>query len=96
MTPEVPYEALPPMALFSRSLSTNECAVVVQRGKEPLLLRGPGSVRTFQRWDRVIVVDLRPFIVALVPYERLSHDGVAYQVGGSVVSSVRLVLARNE
>ena len=72
------------MPVFRRSLSSEECAVIVERRREPVLIRGPGSVRTFQRWKRVIVVDLRPFALAFPPDEVISSDGVAIEAGGSV------------
>jgi hypothetical protein len=57
---------------------------VVSRGRQPELIRGPGSVRTFQRWNRVILVGLRPFPVEVVENDVATKDSVALTVGGRV------------
>src|SRR5438132_1525583 len=51
-----------PMPVFRRVLGSEECAVVLRRHGEPLLIRGPGAVRTFYRWRQVSVVNLSPFV----------------------------------
>jgi regulator of protease activity HflC (stomatin/prohibitin superfamily) len=77
---------------LSRGLSEHECAIVVQRARPPQLVRGPGSVRTFARWKRVVFVDLRPFAVDIPPSEVLTKDHVpltvSAKVGGRVVDPV--------
>lgn len=77
---------------LSRVLSEHECAVVVQRARPPHLVRGPGSVRTFARWKRVVLVDLRPFALDIPPGEMLTKDHVpltvSAKVGGRVVDPV--------
>jgi uncharacterized membrane protein YqiK len=73
---------------FGRVLRGDECAVVVRRGSEPRLIRGPGSVRTLNRWRRVIVVDLRPFSVEVLDENVVSKDGEALTVGGAAEGQV--------
>jgi regulator of protease activity HflC (stomatin/prohibitin superfamily) len=76
------------MPVFRRALASEECAVVLRRHGEPLLIRGPGSVRTFYRWRRVSVVSLRPFVVNAVDTDVTSADGVAMTVRGEVQGQV--------
>jgi regulator of protease activity HflC (stomatin/prohibitin superfamily) len=76
------------MSYFKRFLSADECAVIVQRGREPVLLRGPRSVRTFARWRRVITVDLRPFAVELGDNKVIANDDVQVMVNGQVQGRV--------
>jgi regulator of protease activity HflC (stomatin/prohibitin superfamily) len=81
---------------LSRVLSEHECAVVVQRARPPQLVRGPGSVRTFARWKRVVFIDLRPLALDIPPKEVLMKDHVpvtvSAKVGGRVVDPVAAAL----
>jgi len=77
-----------PMPIFSRVLGSEECAVVLRRGDEPLLIRGPGPVRTFYRWRQVSVVSLAPFAVNAVDTDVTTNDGVAMMVGGELQAQV--------
>ena len=47
-------------SLARRELSADECAIVVQRRGEPLLVRGPARVRTFWRCEQVGLVHPGP------------------------------------
>jgi len=76
------------VAYFGRVLTGDECAVVVRRGSDPRLIRGPGSVRTLNRWKRVIVVDLRPFSVKVLDENVVSKDGEPLTVGGAAEGQV--------
>jgi len=73
---------------FKRPLAPDECAVVVRRGREPELIHGPGSVRTFQRWRRVLVVSLAPFSIEVVESNVVAKDGVPLTVRGRMVAQV--------
>jgi SPFH domain/Band 7 family protein len=63
------------VAVFARDLTAEECAVVVRRGGEPQVVYGPGSVRTFERWRRVVIVDMRPFRVEVSEDNVVGRDG---------------------
>jgi regulator of protease activity HflC (stomatin/prohibitin superfamily) len=84
------------MSRLGHVLSEYECAVVLHRARPPVLVRSPGSVRTFWRWKRVVFVDLRPFAVDVLPTEMLTKDHVALsvsaKVGGSVIDPVAAAL----
>src|SRR6185437_1120118 len=71
-----------------RLLSADECAVIVRRGREPQLLRGPCSVRTFWRWKRVVVVDRKPFSLDIPPETVMAKDDVPVTVSGRVEGQV--------
>ena len=58
------------------------------RSREPEVIRGPGSVRTFQRWKRVVVVGLRPFSVDVLENDIATKDGAGLTIGGSVEAQV--------
>jgi hypothetical protein len=57
-----------------RCLSASECGVVVSRHHEPRLVRGPGSVRTFWRWKRVVVIDLGTLTLETVEEDVRTSD----------------------
>lgn len=61
---------------------------MLRRVGEPLLLRGPGSVRTFYRWRQVIVVSLVPFVVDVVDTDVTTSDGVTATVSGELQGQV--------
>jgi uncharacterized membrane protein YqiK len=73
---------------FKLRLARDECAVVVRRGREPELIHGPGSVRTLQRWKRVLVVSLAPFSLEVVESNVVAKDGVPLTVRGRMVAQV--------
>ncbi len=73
---------------LSRDLSEHECAVVVRRAHVTQLVRGPGSVRTFWRWKRVVVVDLRPFRFEIPPTDVVTTDRVPLSVTGTLEGRV--------
>jgi regulator of protease activity HflC (stomatin/prohibitin superfamily) len=72
------------MLRLSRVLSKHECAVVIQSADTRQLVRGPGTVRTFWRWKRVVVVDLRPFLLDLAVTGLPTADGVLVSVSGTL------------
>ena len=74
--------------MLSHLLSEHECAVVFQGPKKRLLVRGPGSVRSFGRWKRVVIVDLRPFVLDVALTGLLTGDGVPVSVSGSLDGQV--------
>jgi regulator of protease activity HflC (stomatin/prohibitin superfamily) len=76
------------MPVFRRVLGSEECAVVLRRRGEPLLIRGPGSVRTFYRWRQVSVVNLSPFVANAVDTDVTTNDGVAMTVRGELQGQV--------
>jgi regulator of protease activity HflC (stomatin/prohibitin superfamily) len=76
------------MSIFRRVLGSEECAVVLRRQGDPLLIPGPGSVRTFCRWRRVSVVSLSPFAVDAVDTDVTTNDGVAKTVRGELQARV--------
>ena len=76
------------MSLFERALAADECAVVVHRSRDPELIRGPGSVRTFNRWKQVTVVDLAPFPIDVLEEDVAASDGEAVTVRGSAEGQV--------
>jgi regulator of protease activity HflC (stomatin/prohibitin superfamily) len=76
------------VSYFRRRLTGDECAVVISRRREPEVIRGPGSVRTFQRWKRVVVVGLRPFRVDVSEDDVAMKDGTALTIGGTVEAQV--------
>jgi regulator of protease activity HflC (stomatin/prohibitin superfamily) len=76
------------MAVFRRVLGSDECAVVLRRDRQPLLIRGPGAVRTLYRWRQVSVVNLSPFMVNVVDRDVTSNDGVAMTVRGELQGQV--------
>jgi regulator of protease activity HflC (stomatin/prohibitin superfamily) len=76
------------MPVFRRVLGSEECAVVLRRRGEPLLIRGPGSVRTFYRWRQVSVVNLSPFVANAVDTDVTTNDGVAMTVRGELQGHV--------
>ncbi len=93
MTPEegvanVGLRSSEAMPLFRRVLGSEECAVVLHRHREPLLIRGPGSVRTFYRWRQVSVVNLSPFVAEVVDTQVTTNDGVAMTVRGELQGQV--------
>ena len=51
-------------------------------------MRGPGSVRSFGRWRRVVIVDLRPFVLDVALTGLLTGDGVPVSVSGSLDGQV--------
>ena len=61
---------------------------MVRRHGEPLLIRGPGSVRTFDRWRRMSVVSLSPFVASAVDTDVSTKDGVAMTVRGELQGQV--------
>jgi len=76
------------VAVFRRVLTSDESAVVVHRGADPELIRGPGSVRTFQRWRRVTVVSLKPFGVDVLDDDLVAGDGEPITASGSARAQV--------
>jgi regulator of protease activity HflC (stomatin/prohibitin superfamily) len=76
------------MSVFRRLVSADECAVVVKRGREPQLLRGPSSVRTFWRWTRVVVVDQKPFALDIPPESVMARADVPVTVSARVQGQV--------
>jgi regulator of protease activity HflC (stomatin/prohibitin superfamily) len=76
------------MSVFRRLLSPDECAVVVKRGREPQLVRGAGSVRTFGRWKRVVVVDRKPFVLDIPPETVMAKAGVPVTVSARVEGQI--------
>jgi regulator of protease activity HflC (stomatin/prohibitin superfamily) len=76
------------LPVFRRTLGSEECAVVLRRHGEPLLVRGPGSVRTFYRWRQVSVVNLSPFVANAVDTNVTTNDGVAVTVRGELEGQV--------
>jgi len=76
------------MPVFRRVLGSEECAVVLRRHGDPLLIRGPGSVRTLYRWRQVSVVNLRPFVAHAVDTHVMTNDGVAVTVRGQLQGQV--------
>jgi regulator of protease activity HflC (stomatin/prohibitin superfamily) len=76
------------MSYFRHVLGVDQCAVVRRRSQEPLLIRGPGSVRTFNRWRQVIVVDLSPFVIDVVDKNVTANDGVVVGVSAEVEGQV--------
>jgi regulator of protease activity HflC (stomatin/prohibitin superfamily) len=76
------------LAYFARRLSPDECAVVLRMRKPPLLVRGPGWVRRFSRWQRVVVVDLRPFVLTTPEESVLTADGVALAVASRIEGQI--------
>ena len=61
---------------------------MLRRRGEPLLIRGPGSVRTFYRWKQVRFVNLSPFVVQAVDADVTTNDGVAMTVRGELHGQV--------
>jgi regulator of protease activity HflC (stomatin/prohibitin superfamily) len=76
------------MPVFTRVLGSEECAVVLRRHGEPLVIRGPGAVRTFYRWRQVSVVNLSPFVANAVDTNVTTNDGVAMTVRGQLQGQV--------
>jgi len=76
------------MPVFRRLLAGEECAVVLRRYREPLLIRGPGFVRTFERWRQVSIVNLSPFVTRAVETDVTTSDGVAMTVRGELHGQV--------
>jgi uncharacterized membrane protein YqiK len=76
------------VSYFKRLLTRDECAVVVSQDREPEVIGGPGSVRTFYRWRRVIVVSLEPFEIEVVESNVAAKDGMTLMVGGRVDAQV--------
>jgi regulator of protease activity HflC (stomatin/prohibitin superfamily) len=76
------------MPIFGRALGSDECAVVLRRHGDPLLIRGPGSIRTFYRWRQVSIVSLIPFAVDVVDTNVTTNDGVAMTVRGELQAQV--------
>jgi regulator of protease activity HflC (stomatin/prohibitin superfamily) len=63
--------------------------VIVQaHGRRPALVNGPGSVRTFWRWRRVIVVDLKPLTLGISADDVSTKDGAHLAVRGEVQARV--------
>lgn len=62
-------------SLARRELSADECAIVVQRRGEPLLVRGPATVRTFWRWKQVVIVNLSPLLLTTREVDVGTSDG---------------------
>jgi hypothetical protein len=73
---------------FRRVLTGDECAVVVRCGGDLRLIRGPGSVRTLNRWTRVTVVDPGPFSIDVLDENVVSKDGEALMVHGAAEGQV--------
>jgi SPFH domain / Band 7 family len=86
----------PGISVFRRHLSADECAVIVKHSREPQLLDGPSSVRTFWRWKRVVVVDRKPFAIDIPPETVLALADapvlVSAQIQGQVVDPVAAAL----
>lgn len=61
---------------------------MLRRHGEPLLIRGPGSVRTFYRWRQVSCVNLSPFVVNAIDSDVTTNDGVAMEVRGELHGQV--------
>src|SRR6476620_7573243 len=76
------------MSIFSRELSTNECAIVVQRDNAPSVIRGPARVRTFWRWKRVVVIDHSPLALDVFAKGLLTGDQVPVSVCAQVDARV--------
>jgi hypothetical protein len=76
------------MSLLTRSLSADECAVIVKRRRVPLLLCGPGSVRTFWRWKQVVVVNRKPFAIDIAPEPVMAKGDVQMTVSARVEGQV--------
>ena len=84
------------LGYFARRLSADECAVVLRPRKPPLEVHGPTWVRVFTRWRRVVVVDLRPFVLTTPPEHVSTADDVpitvASRIEGQVSSPVDAVM----
>jgi SPFH domain / Band 7 family len=76
------------MSVFRRVLAGDECAIVLRRRGEPLLIRGPGSVRTFYRWRQVTVVNLSPFVARALDIDVKTSDGIPVRVSGELRARV--------
>src|SRR6266852_5206531 len=77
------------MSVLSRQLKADESVVIVQtQGRLPLLVKGPGSVRTFWRWRRMIFVDLKPLTLRISADDVVTKDGVHLDVCGDVDARV--------
>jgi regulator of protease activity HflC (stomatin/prohibitin superfamily) len=74
---------------MKRELQADEAAVIVQaHGRPPLLVNGPGSVRTFLRRSRVIVVDLKPLTLKIAVEDVATRDGAHLAVRAEVNARV--------
>src|SRR5436190_21631098 len=77
------------MSILNRELGPDEVAVILQRhGRPPLLVNGPGSVRTFWRWRQMIFVDLNPLTLDISADDIVTKDTVHLGVGGSLNARV--------
>ena len=87
------------MAVFLRCLTADECAVVVRRRGPPRVIHGPGCLRTWRRWRRVVVVDMRPFrvevadghVVGRYGEEIRAHASAEGKVVDPVAAATRVV-----
>jgi regulator of protease activity HflC (stomatin/prohibitin superfamily) len=77
------------MSILSRKLRPDEVAVIVQaHGRPPLVVHGPGPVRTFWRWRQMIFVDLKPQSLDISTDDIVTNDGVHLGVRGSLNARV--------
>jgi regulator of protease activity HflC (stomatin/prohibitin superfamily) len=77
------------MSILSRQLNADESAVIVQTdGRPPLLVNGPGSVRTFWRWRQMIFVDLKPLTLGFSADGVVTKDAAQLDVRGDVDARV--------
>jgi regulator of protease activity HflC (stomatin/prohibitin superfamily) len=75
--------------MFKRELEAGEAAVIVRaRGRPPLLVEGPGSVRTFWRWRQTIFVDLKSLTLRITVEDVETKDGVHLAARGIVDAQV--------
>jgi regulator of protease activity HflC (stomatin/prohibitin superfamily) len=77
------------MSILSRRLNADESAVIVQTdARPPLVVNGPGSVRTFWRWRQVIFVDLKPLTLGFSADGVVTKDAAQLDVRGDVDARV--------
>jgi regulator of protease activity HflC (stomatin/prohibitin superfamily) len=77
------------MSILNRTLGPDEVAVIVQtHGRPPLLVHGPGSVRTFWRWRQMSFVGLKPLTLDISAADIVTKDGVHLGVSGSLNARV--------
>jgi regulator of protease activity HflC (stomatin/prohibitin superfamily) len=78
------------LSILKHELEADEAAVIVQtHGRPPLLVNGPASVRTFWRWRRIILVDLKQLTLHISLDHVATKDGV--RLGVRVTFSARVV-----
>jgi SPFH domain / Band 7 family len=77
------------LPIWSQTLGAGEAAVIVRsRGRPPLVVTGPASVRVFGRWKQMIFVDLRARTFDFSTTDALTQDGVRLTIRGSVDAQV--------